>query len=352
MPATDHHAPSRRRRIHLIDMHAGGDVSRILVRGVVALPGDSVLAQMRYLQAHGDGLRRWLLNEPYGDPYMSVNLVVPPVRPTVRAGYITMEAMGYPLYSGSNTICTATALLENGLVLMEEGEQELLLESPAGPVRILVSNRGGRVESITARSEPAFVAAQGMQVPVAGIGRVSFDLVWSGAYFAMIDAGTLGFFLTAEEMPALAAFGRAFVEAARPQVTQNHPGLGAVGPLPFVHFMGPLGPTANGYRSPSATYVHPGVICRSPTGTGTSARLALLYEHGQLSSGQTLETVSPRGASFTGRLLGAGQVGGFPAVHSEITGRAWTLARSEVLLDLDDPLVDCTGLHSLLSWPA
>ncbi|MGO2194485.1 MAG: proline racemase family protein, partial [Brachybacterium sp.] len=108
----------RERSITLIDTQSGGDVSRVVTAGIKELPGDSVLEQARYLQREGDGLRRLLLSEPYGDPAMSVDLIVAPRHPEAQAGYIIMEAMGYPLYSGSNTICVATALLESGMIEM------------------------------------------------------------------------------------------------------------------------------------------------------------------------------------------------------------------------------------------
>ncbi|WP_227662998.1 proline racemase family protein [Marinobacter daqiaonensis] len=338
----------RTRSIELVDMQSGGDVSRIVTRGVGHLPGRSVLEQMRYIKQYGDGLRRWLLNEPYGDPYMSVDLIVPPDHPQAQAGYIIMEAMGYPLYSGSNTICTATAILENGVVPMEEGEQTLVLESPAGLAWVTAHNRDGRVQSITTRSEPAFVFEQDMKVDVPGWGEVTFDLVWSGAYFALVEAEDLNLVLAPGEIERMWQFGLAFVEAARSVVTDQHPELGEVGPLPFIHFMGPLEPVDGGYRSRSATYVHPGVICRSPTGTGTSARMALMHEKNQLRVGDTLETVSPKGSSFVGRLLAETRVSHYRAVSTDITGRAWTIARSEVFLDLDDPLVDVSDLENVL----
>ncbi|MDC0662750.1 proline racemase family protein [Marinobacter sp. SS21] len=338
----------RMRSIQLVDMQAGGDVSRIVLDGVGPLPGGSVLEQMRYIQAYADGFRRWLLNEPYGDPFMSIDLIVPPADPRADAGYIIMEAMGYPLYSGSNTLCTATAVLEQGLVPMEDGVQQLVLESPGGLAYITARNRNGRVESVTTRSEPAFVAERHLKASVPGYGTVPFTLAWSGAYFALLDAPGLGFELNAHDTPELARFGLAFVEAARPVVTQDHPSLGRVGPLPFAHFMGPLDVTDTGFRSTSATYVHPGVICRSPTGTGMSARLALMYDCGQISDGETLEAVSPRGSSFLATVLGEAQVAGFKAVNSEITGRAWPLALSRIVLDLDDPLVDCSDLEPIL----
>ncbi|MGO3209341.1 proline racemase family protein [Brachybacterium sp. AOP42-C2-15] len=339
----------RERSITLIDTQSGGDVSRVVTAGIRALPGASVREQARYLQREGDGLRRLLLSEPYGDPAMSVDLIVPPHHPEAQAGYIIMEAMGYPLYSGSNTICVATALLESGMIEMTGAEQRITLESPAGLAHITARMADGRVESITTRGEPAFVAERGLSVEVPEYGPVGFDLVWSGAYYAMISAAAHGFELTADEQIALAAFGDAFVRTARPGLRQEHPSLGDVGPLPFVHFMGRVRTLEDGsVESRSATYVHPGVICRSPTGTGTSARLALLAGDGLLSPGDTLETISPRGNRFVGTVLGQTDVGDFPAWNSTTTGSARLMARSKLTVDLDDPLVDASDLEGLL----
>ena len=118
--------------IQLMDTHAGGDFSRIVTGGIDLLPGDTVRAQMEYLRDDADGLRKLLLEEPYGIPEMSVDLLVPATDPRAAAGYIIMEVMGYPIYSGSNTICTATAVLEAGIVPKQEGKQHFMLESPAG----------------------------------------------------------------------------------------------------------------------------------------------------------------------------------------------------------------------------
>lgn len=337
------------RSLELIDLHSGGDVSRVVVHGVEGLPDGSVLEKMRYLQRYGDGLRRLLLGEPYGDPAMSVNLVVPSNHRDAQAGYIIMEAMGYPLYSGSNTICTATAILESGIVALVEGEQSLVLESPAGLAHVRAHNRNGRVESVTTRGEPAYVAERDLNIDVPDYGRVRYDVVWSGAFFALIDAADFGFSLAADEMTALAAFGDAFVRAVRPEFRQEHPELGDVGPLPFAHFIGPIERVGDdGFRSPSATYVHPGVICRSPTGTGTSARLALMFEKKEIAQGQWLETISPRGTRFVGQVLGPASVGAHAAVNTDITGRARTLAHSTISVDLNDPLVDVSDLAHLL----
>lgn len=339
----------RMRSLELLDTQSGGDVSRIVTGGIGHLPGTTVLDKMRYLEKHGDGLRRLLLNEPYGDPAMSIDLIVEPNHPEAEVGYVIMEAMGYPMYSGSNTICTATAVLESGLVEMHDGTRPLVMESPAGLARVTAECRDGRVQSITTQGEPAYVAARDLTVDVPHYGEVHYDVVWSGAFFALVDAPDVGFEIVRDELIAMTAFGDEFVRAVNPHFDLEHPVLGNPGPLPFMHLCGPLEPVGDeGYRARSATYVHPGVICRSPTGTGTSARLARMYEKGLIREGQWLDTISPRDSSFRGTVLDEAQVGEHAALHSHITGRAWTLAHSQILVDLDDPLVDITDLEHLL----
>lgn len=342
--------PSRTRSLELINTQAGGDVSRIVLDGVKPLPGETVHDQQQYLEEYGDGLRRLLLSEPYGNPAESVNLIVRPCDNRAQAGYIIMEAMGYPLYSGSNTICTITALLQSGRIPIEADEQTVLLESPAGLARAQVRCSDGFVQSVTTQGEAAYLALANLQADVPRYGKVQYDVVWSGGFYALIDADAHDFELVQDEEPALAAFADAFVKTVRPEFIENHPDFDNVTPLPFVHFMHPVEAVGqNGFRARGATYVHPGVICRSPTGTGMSARMALMAERGQLEPKQWLEVFSPRNNSFTGTLLNATHGNdGERAWETRISGRAWTLARSRIQIELDDPLVDGEGLEYVL----
>lgn len=340
---------SEHRGLTLIDTHAGGDVSRIVTGGIAPLPGNTVRAQMEYLQTHADGLRQLLLFEPYGIPEMSVDLIVPACHPDAAAGYIIMEVMGYPIYSGSNTICTATALLKSGIIPMQDGEQRFKLESPAGLVDILANNRNGHVESITIQGLPTYIEAYQQRVDVDGLGEITFSIAYSGGFYALVDAAELGFELTLAEEPLLAAAAHKIVEAIRAQRDHHHPSLGNVGPLPFLHFMGPEQKDGHRTISRSATYVHPGVICRSTTGTGTAARLALMAYEGRLQPGDELETVSLRNTRFVGTCTGFSQTGQHASVDSTITGKAQLLARSEIIVDPTEPLLRDRDFLSLLT---
>jgi len=335
--------------LELIDTHAGGDVSRIVVGGIKSLPGATVREQMEYLQADADGLRRLLLFEPYGIPEMSVDLIVPASDPAAAAGYIIMEVMGYPIYSGSNTLCTAMAALESGIVEKREGRQRFMLEAPAGLVQIEACVKDGVVESVTAEGLPSYIDTYRATIDVPSIGEVTYSIAYSGGFYALVDATELGFSLTRDEESRLAACAHDIVEAIRAKSTFQHYSLGDVGALPFLHFMGPVEPVADDlWRSRSTTYVHPGVICRSTTGTGTSARLALMQYENRIGRGDRLETISLRDTSFVGEVTAISEAGGHDVVENTITGRSYVLARSEVVVNCDDPMVECSGLRHIL----
>ncbi|MEQ9546174.1 MAG: proline racemase family protein [Marinobacter sp.] len=336
--------------IQLMDTHAGGDVSRIVTGGIDALPGDTVRAQMEYLRDDADGLRKLLLEEPYGIPEMSVDLLVPATDPEAAVGYIIMEVMGYPIYSGSNTICTATAVLESGIVAKKEGRQSFILESPAGLVHIDAVVENGVVEAITCEGLPSYIDTYQTTIDVPSVGRVTYSVAYSGGFYALVDATELGFDLTLDEERKLADTAHAIVEAIQAERGFSHYTLGDVGPLPFLHFMGPVEHVAEGYyRSRSATYVHPGVICRSTTGTGTSARLALMNHQGRIKPGDRLETVSLRETGFIGEFTGVRQEGDHQVVENNITGKGYVIARSDIVVNCEDPMVECDGLHHILT---
>ncbi len=237
--------------LQLIDTHAGGDVSRIVTGGVDPLPGATVRQQMEYLRDDADGLRKLLLEEPYGAPEMSVDLIVPPSDSRAETGYIIMEVMGYPIYSGSNTICTATAVLESGLVPKREGHQHFLLESPAGLVQIDARVENGVVEAITCGGLPSYIDTYRAAIHVPGLGDITYSVAYSGGFYALVDARDLGFHLTLDEERDLARCAGAIVEAIQAERGFSHYTLGDVGPLPFLHFMGPVDQVADDFTAPA-----------------------------------------------------------------------------------------------------
>jgi len=357
-PSPDAVARDTRRVIGIVDAHYGGDVSRVVFSGIPVIPGASVREKRDWLQTSGDDLRRLLLYPPYGNPSMCANMIVDPDpdMPEAQAGYIIMEAMGYPHFSGSNSICVVTALLETGYLPMDAAPdgtvvQEVLLEAPAGLVRATAIHDGTHVQSVTVDCDAAYVVRRDVVVDIDGHGPVRFDLVWSGCYYAVVDAPDLGFALTAAERPALAAFANDLCLAATPHLDLTHPRLGDTGPLSFVAFAGPLTREGDAWYAPSATYVHPGVVCACPTGTGTAARMALGLSRNEFTEGDALVTASPTGSTMTGRILGTLDTDGVEAVRVSVTGQAFTLGRTELVVNRDDDLVNVDGIWPLLDTP-
>lgn len=343
--------PEGRYSLNLIDAHAGGDVSRQVVGGVGVLPGQSLLEQLEYLRHEADGLRQLLLYEPYGDPAQCVNLIVPAKTPPAEAGFITMEAMGYPYFSGSNTLCTAAVLMQKKAEETGVEPESICLETPAGLVTVRGRFQDGRVHSATCKTTPAYVVQENLTVQLPVYGKVEFDLVFSGALYAVVRSEPLGLTLDRPHEPRLIAFASELITHARPFCEHQHPEMGLLAPLPFVHFEGPETPGSDGLlHTSTATYVHPGVVCRSPTGTGTAARLALKYQQRKMELGEGMRTTSPRGNSFTGEIVEECRIGPYSGIVCDITGRVFTLARSEIFVDLEDPHTPGAGLTLILSW--
>jgi proline racemase len=159
--------------ITAVDAHAGGEPGRVIIGGVHDVPGATMLEKRNHLAAHGDHLRRLMLREPRGYPATCCNLVLPTTLPEADAGFVIMEQAEYPAMSGSNTICTATVLINEGLVAVTEPLTELTLEAPAGLIRVRADVRDGTARSITFENVPAFAVHLDRAVEVPEIGTVS-----------------------------------------------------------------------------------------------------------------------------------------------------------------------------------
>src|SRR3954447_19765418 len=168
-----------RRSITVVGCHAGGEVGNVVVDGVDPPPGATVRERMEALRSD-DRLRRFLLREPRGSVATHANLVVPSTRGDCAAGYVIMEPTEYPLMSGSNTICVATALLETGIVEMQEPETILRLEAPAGVVEARCACASGRVDSVELTNVPAFATHLDAEIEVPGLGTLLVDVAFGG----------------------------------------------------------------------------------------------------------------------------------------------------------------------------
>ncbi|MDV7143462.1 proline racemase family protein [Tropicimonas sp. TH_r6] len=324
------------RIIHVVSAHAEGEVGDVITGGVAPPPGETLWEQRRFIAEEGT-LRNFLLNEPRGGVFRHVNLLVPPKDPRADAAFIIMEPEDTPPMSGSNTICVATVLLDTGILPMTEPETVLTLEVPGGLVQIRADCQDGKAERITLTNLPSFAARLDAVLEVEGLGTLNVDTAFGGDSFVIVDAGELGVEIRSDEARDLARLGVRITQAANEQLGFHHPENPDWRHISFCSFAAPLEAVEGGFASRSAVCIQPGKIDRSPTGTGISARMAVLAARGLLGEGQTLRCRSIIGSEFIGRHAGTTQVGALPAIIPEITGRAWITGTHQHMLDPSDP---------------
>ena len=324
----------RGRVIHCVDAHAEGEPSRIIVGGVLDVPGATMLEKMQHLEREGDDLRRLLLFEPRGSAPLSLDLVLPSTHPEADAGFLIMESCSYEGMSGSNTINTATVLLETGMLPMTEPVTEIVLEAPAGLVRVRADCRDGRCERITFENVPSFATHLDARVEVPGIGELRVDVAYGGAFCAFVDAEALGFAIVPGEARELADLGERIRPAVAEQLEIAHPAEPALGVLSFVVF---TAAPRDGGDARNATVVAPGRLDRCATGTATSARLAVLAARELIDDDEPFVNESVIGTRLVGRIAGRTTVAGTDAIVPAISGRAWITGVHQFVLDPDDP---------------
>jgi len=306
-----------------------------------------MLSKLRHLEREGDGLRRLLLFEPRGSAPLSANLVLPATHPTADAGFIIMESCSYEGMSGTNTINTATVLLETGMLPMAEPVTRLTLEAPAGLVQVTADCAGGACERVTFENVPSFASHLDAPVGVEGLGELRVDVAYGGAFCAFVDAHELGYAIVPDEARALAELGERIRPAVVEQLEISHPVERALGVLSFVVF---TAPARAGGNARNATVVAPGRLDRSATGTATSARLAVLAARGEIDYGAELVNESVISTRFVGRILRRARVGDRDAVVPAITGRAWITGFHELVVDPADPFPE--GFQLPDTWGA
>ncbi|HEY7877083.1 MAG TPA: proline racemase family protein [Gemmatimonadaceae bacterium] len=333
--------------INAVDAHACGEPGRVIVGGVLDVPGISMFEKMCHLRDHADQLRLRMLREPRGYPAANCNLILPPTHPDADAGFVIMEQVEYPGMSGTNTMCVTTVLLETGMLPMREPVTELTLETPAGLVRVRAECAGGKVTRVTFRNVPAFAAYLDTTIEVPHLGTVTVDVAYGGMFYVITDAAPFGLRLTPDEGRDIVRIGEMIKAAAREQLPVVHPEQPGFDGITIAQLSG--APSHAEAHLKNAVIVSTGkldwdrpstwtgAIDRSPCGTGTCAKMATLYAKRRLTLNEDFRHEGVLGTLFTGRLVGEAKVGTYDAVIPTISGQAWITGFSSYVVDPSDP---------------
>jgi proline racemase len=261
-----------------------------------------------------------------------------------------MEQVEYPGMSGTNTMCVVTALLETGMLPMTEPTTELTLEAPAGLIRVRATCAEGKVTGVTFRNVPAFATHLDTPIEVPQLGTVVVDVAYGGMFYVIAPAKAFGLQLTPDEGADIVRITEMIKAAANEQLPVVHPEQPGFAGITIGQLSGPARDPANSMRNVvtvstgkldwdnPATWT--GAIDRSPCGTGTSARMAVLHAKGVLAIGEDFRHEGILGTVFTGRLLEETRIGERVAVVPQVTGSAWITGIADYVVDPTDPFPD------------
>jgi proline racemase len=327
-----------KRILTVVSAHAEGEVGNVVTGGIADVPGGSMLEKKEYFERHLDEVRRMLLFEPRGAPCHAANILLPTQNPSADVGFIILEATKYPPMSGSNTICVATVVLETGILPMQEPETRLVMETPAGLVEAVCRCLGGKVEQVKFKNVPSFLLHEERRIEVPDVGTVCVDIAYGGLFYALVDAEVLGFMMTPDEAYDICVVGRKIRAACNEQVETVHPENPRIRGVPNVLMAGRVHRKEGQLTSKNAVVCGHGRLDRSPCGTGTSARLAVMHSRKEIDVGDILDHESIIGTHFMSEIVGTEVIGNTSTIISTIAGQAWITGILQFGVDPSDPI--------------
>jgi proline racemase len=331
-----------RRTILTTDYHTAGEPFRIVVDPPVELPGDTVADRRARALRSPDvqGLRELLCFEPRGHADMYGGFLVPPDDDDAHLGVLFWHKDGFSTACGHGTIALGVWAVETGLVAApDDGEVDVVIDVPSGRVTSRVRREQGRTVAVDFVNVPSYVLARDIALPTSR-GEVSVTVSYGGAIFAGVDAASVDLAVQASAYRDLIALGREVKWALNDSEYARHPSDPRLSGIYGTILYDDLGVDGDQVRQRNVTVFADGEVDRSPCGSGTCARLAVLAEQGRVGpSGPSLRHESIVGSVFTGAVVSTTMEAGRPAVIPQVTGMAHPTGEHTFMVDPADPLV-------------
>lgn len=321
-------------QITAIDSHTSGEFLRLIVSGIPELTGATMIERRNEFRDKYDYIRTALMLEPRGHKDMFGAVLTEPVTEEADFGIFYIESAGYIDMCGHGTIAAVTDLVEAGMVPMQEPFTTITFDTPAGTVQAKARIENGHVAEVSLVNVPSFVYRENLGLELDGR-KIKYDIAFGGSFFTMVDISQFDTTIKPEHISKIADWGIRILELVNEQVEIRHPLLNISGTNVCEFYSETETPEAD-MRNVVIFGEHQ--ADRSPCGTGTSAKLALLARHHRIKSGEILKNESFIGGLFKGQIIGETNVGEYPAVIPEITGSAYMTGISIYLIDKRDPL--------------
>lgn len=318
-----------------VDLHVEGEPLRIIVDGLPAIKGKTQLERRAYCMEHLDHLREVLMYEPRGHHGMYGCIITPPAKETSDFGVLFMHNEGWSTMCGHGIIAVVTMGIETGRFEVASGENRFVIDSPAGEVIAYADVENNRVVSVSFENVPSFVLENKIELTAENIG-ITADVAFGGAFYVIVNSQDLGLSVSKKDLPALQKWGttiKRYVEETWDIVHPLEEGLTGIYGVIFSDQ--PVSPEAD---LRNVTIFADEQVDRSPCGTGTSARLASLFAHGEIEENGKFVHESITDGHFTGKMIGKTRVGDYEAVLPVVTGSAYITGFHQFVVDPFDSL--------------
>ncbi|HEU4568223.1 MAG TPA: proline racemase family protein [Marmoricola sp.] len=331
-------APPPSYDVRTVDYHTAGEPFRIVLDGAPEIPGSSVRDRREHAPEVADEVRRLLCHEPRGHADMYGCFLVPPDDEGADLGVLFWHKDGYSTACGHGTIALGAWAVESGRVeAPDDGDVDVVVDVPSGRVTARVHMEGGAVQSVGFRNVPSYVLGRDVPLELAS-GTVRVDVGYGGAIYASVPASSFGLTVTPDCYADLIRVGREVKWALDATPLAQHPDDPRLSGVYGTILFDDLGDTADGPHQRNVTVFADGEVDRSPCGSGTSARVALLADEGRLEPGQTLLHESIVGTRFTAQVVGKDTAGGRVGFIPEVRGMAYRTGEHRFVLDPRDPV--------------
>lgn len=324
-----------RKVIRTVETHTLGHPTRNVVSGFAHIPGTTMQEKFYYMREHGDWFRTLVACEPRGSEIMSCTLLTEPCTPGTDVGVLYFETGGWLPMCGHDTMGVSVALLDTGLIEAKEPSTIIKLDTPAGIITVEAKIEDGVVQEVSFINAPAFVVKENFTVNTRDFGPLTMDISWGGNLYAIVSADAVGIPIEPQNANKLLAAGNSIAADINAQFDFTNPELPFINKVTHVEFYGsPKNPKADIKNCVAAL---PTIIDRSPCGTGTSAKSAVLFNQGKLKVGESFVHESIIGSCFKCEIVEETSVAGFKAVVPKVTGNACVCGYATWIVDPKDP---------------
>lgn len=332
-----------------IDSHVAGEPARLVIGGLPPVLGQSTNEKRLYLSKNHDDIRLRMTREPRGHRDMFASILVEPESEDAAFGLVYMDARRYPYLCGHATMAAVSAMIELGLIEAQLPETPVVVDTPSGPWKTTAHVRkneegAGRpylVDKVSIQPELAFAYQLDQSLDVPGLGRIQVDVSYTGGFFVMVSADQIKLDLSVENASELSELGMNIIKAGNEQLKVQHPQRPYVNTIDVVEFFDPHGHPHK--RGKNFVVLGEGHIDRSPCGTGTCAKLALLHKRGELKVGDTFVNEGLLGTTFDARIVRQTEIKdpntehSLPAIVPEVSGTAHITGLHHFVLTSQDP---------------